>query len=180
MTALIALLAGENLVATTLAPLLLVGALLGKWLYYSWLDRGDESSPTIQTATGLSRAAVRLLDLGHTADNFTTREFGFSLEPRVRRQVRTAVLGGLTASALLLTVQLVQSIVSLTAIASIVTILSMFAERWLFFAEAKQAVMLYHGVDPEKRSATRSKRLPERLAPQVRTTPGSELEKQAR
>ncbi len=91
-----------------------------------------------------------------------------------------AVLGGLTASALPLSVQLVQSIVSLTAISSIVTILSIFAERWLFFAEAKQAVMLYHGVDPETRSATRSKRLPERLAPQVRTTLGSKLEKQAR
>ncbi len=50
---LLALLAGENLVATTLAPLLLVSALLAKWLYYSWLDSGDAPGPTIQTATGL-------------------------------------------------------------------------------------------------------------------------------
>ncbi len=177
---LVALLAGENLVATTLAPLLLVSALLAKWLYYSWLDSGDSPGPTIQTATGLSRAAVRLLDLGHTADNFTTREFGFSVKRRVRRRARTVVLGGLTASTLLLSVQLVQSMVWLTATASLVTILSIFAERWLFFAEAKQAVMLYHGVDLETRSATRSQRLPKRLAPQVGTRLGSKLEEQAR
>ena len=177
---LVAYLAGEHLVETTLAPLLLVGAVLGKWVYYSWLDRGDTSSPAIQNATGLSRAAVRLLDLGHTAENFTTREFGFELKPRVRRQARLAVLGGLTASALMLSTQLLHSIVFLTGLATIMTILSIFAERWLFFAEAKQAVMLYHRVEREKRNVAGSDKTPGRLAPQVRSRLGSKLEKQAR
>ena len=49
-----------------------------KAIYYFWI-RDPGLSPTINTATGLTRAKVKLLDTGHTHGTFLTQEFGYQL-----------------------------------------------------------------------------------------------------
>ena len=49
-----------------------------KAIYYFWIG-SPSLSPTINTATGLTRAGVKLLDTGHTHGTFLTQEFGFQL-----------------------------------------------------------------------------------------------------
>ncbi len=49
-----------------------------KAIYYFWI-RSPGLTPTINTATGLTRAKVKLLDTGHTHGTFLTQEFGFQI-----------------------------------------------------------------------------------------------------
>jgi DMSO reductase anchor subunit len=140
-------------------PLLIIVALLGKWLYVAWIDRDDNVRSTTQTATGLSRTAVRLLDLGHTAENFTTREFGYGASMRARQGARLVVYAGLIGAAVLFSAFDSTSAFLTLPLAAVATAIAVFAERWLFFVEAKQAVMLYHGRAHERpRQSTRTPR----------------------
>ncbi|MDZ7747649.1 MAG: DmsC/YnfH family molybdoenzyme membrane anchor subunit [Halofilum sp. (in: g-proteobacteria)] len=71
-------LAGELGGVTAGATLgLLVAAALVKGVYYGWIAR--PAGPTINTATGMTRAQVRLLDSGHSHGTFLTHEFGNQL-----------------------------------------------------------------------------------------------------
>lgn len=150
---LVALLAEEPLPTHGLAPILLVVALFGKWALYARTGQGDRPSSTIQTATGLSRAAVPLLDLGHTADTFTTRELDYRATPQTRRQARLAVFGGLAAGTLLMVAPGLQSNALWVTFAVALVMMRIFTERWLFFVEAEQVVVLYHEVKINHRSA---------------------------
>lgn len=129
-----------------ITPLLIIVALLGKWLYFSWIDRDDNPGATMQTATGLSHAAVRLLDLGHTAENFTTREFGYQAPHRARQGARLTLYGCFLVAAVLFSAFDSTSALTAVILATAATVVAVFAERWLFFVEARQAVMLYHGL----------------------------------
>jgi len=60
---------------------LLVFAALLKGVYYFWI-RSVAGASTIQTATGFTRAQVKLLDAGHTHGTFLTQEFGSQLARR--------------------------------------------------------------------------------------------------
>ncbi len=128
--------------AVTLA--LLAAAALVKGVYYAWIGR--PAGPTIQTATGMTRAQVRLLDAGHAHDTFLTREFGHRLQrlPSALARALVFVLGfGLPAT-------LVAGLMlGATAACGLVAVVAVFAgvflERWLFFVEARHVVNLYHG-----------------------------------
>lgn len=132
---LIAGVAGTALVAT--------GVMKG--IYYFWIDK--VSGPSIGTATGFTRAAVRLLDTGHTAGTFLTEEFGYQLDPQLRRVLRAVVFGfgfilplGLIGWAMV-----IPNPTTLAVLAVLSSLAGKGVERWLFFAEARHVVNLYHG-----------------------------------
>ena len=119
---------------------LLLGALL-KAIYYAWIARPG-MGPTINTATGLNRGTVRLLDAGHSHGNFVTQEFGFVLARDNAAMLKGTVfvLGFLIPAGLLLAGDL-----NLAGLAALCGIAGLLVERWLFFAEARHVVRLYHG-----------------------------------
>ncbi len=129
-----------------------VAALLVKLGY--WRSIADDSSaPTIERAIGVREGArppgmtvarARLFDAGHSHRTFLTDEFGFALARRHALGLRIAAvaLGFVIPGAW---------IISGTADwrvglgAALLCMMGLLAERWLFFAEARHTVRLYHG-----------------------------------
>ncbi|WP_020558138.1 dimethyl sulfoxide reductase anchor subunit family protein [Thiofilum flexile] len=124
--------------------LLALGAMT-KAIYYFWIR--TVIGPTINTATGFTQGKVRLLDTGHTAGTFLTREFSYQAQHSLLTQLRIVVfaLGFVLPIALLAFMILAWS----SGWVALVGVFAMFAgitaERWLFFAEARHVVNLYHG-----------------------------------
>jgi len=120
---------------------LLMLALAGKMVY--WLEVGLPDSHTISTATGFRMATVRLLDVGHTAGTFLTREFGYSVSrPMLVLLKSVALLLGFVVPAALVAQG---HGVTVAWIALALGVAGALVERWLFFAEAQHVVRLYHG-----------------------------------
>ncbi len=122
---------------------LLVAAAALKAIYYFWIANPGTGS-TIQTATGFTRGNVRLLDTGHTHGTFLTQEFGFQIARKYALLLKSFVfLMGFLVPALMLTLG---EDINLAIYAAVATaLLGMVVERWLFFAEARHVVNLYHG-----------------------------------
>jgi DMSO reductase anchor subunit len=130
--------AQTGLVFVTL--LALASTALCKLAYWMRAARMDGS--TVQDALGLQSAAqIKLLDAGHTHRTFLTDEFIFRMA-RAHVQTLTVMfwLAGLLLPAWLM-VWFPQA--ALTAACS--CLLGLLAERWLFFAQARHTVQLYHG-----------------------------------
>lgn len=124
--------------------LLFIGLVM-KAIYYVWIT--PPSGSTINTATGLTNATVRLLDVGHTAGNFLTEEFGYNLLPRLRTMLRIVVfIFCFIVPALILAGVLGGYCEELCVVfALLLSVAGMLVERWLFFAEACHVINLYHG-----------------------------------
>ncbi len=127
---------------------LIVIAAIAKIVYFFWI--GAPAGPTINTATSFTRSMVRLLDVGHTAGTFLTDEFGYQVARLKLITLRWLVL--LFAFTLpILVFWMAAEIISETAIFAIAlasAFVGIFMERWLFFAEARHVVNLYHGTQP--------------------------------
>ncbi|MHB1352968.1 MAG: dimethyl sulfoxide reductase anchor subunit family protein [Thiobacillus sp.] len=117
-----------------------------KAIYYFWI-RSPGLTPTINTATGLTRAKVKLLDTGHTHGTFLTQEFGFKLARRKAGLLKVVVfaLGFGLPGVMLVWVFEQQGGPAAAAVAAMAGIAGAAVERWLFFAEARHVVNLYHG-----------------------------------
>ena len=158
-----AVLRGHGLVATSLATLALVlfaAAALAKLEYWRFI-RGDERALTIEQAIGVSHGvrpqpiprqrsathsvmAARLLDTGHSRDTFLTREFVVSFTRRGRTLAQVIMWTfGFGLPAIWLTWGLARWQGAM--IATLACMIGMLAERWLFFADARHTVRLYHG-----------------------------------
>jgi DMSO reductase anchor subunit len=107
---------------------------------------------TPETATGLGHIGrVRLFEKPHGNDNYLTREMGF----RVARKhadklfVIAIVAGGIVPALLALALILFGGqgplAVIMAALAVLIHAFGVLVERWLFFAEARHAVMNYYG-----------------------------------
>ena len=117
-----------------------------KAIYYFWIG-SPSVSPTINTATGFTRAGVKLLDTGHTHGTFLTQEFGFQIARQKAGLLRIAVfVVGFGVPGLML-ISIFQQPEGLwaAAVALFAVMLGTSVERWLFFAEARHVVNLYHG-----------------------------------
>ena len=128
----------------SVALVLLAGGAVIKAVYYRWVAR--PAGPTIQSATGMTRAQVRLLDAGHSHGTFLTREFGHRLRRLPSWMLRGAVfvLGfGVPAICVAASMQGGSAIWAVLAVAAALT--GTLIERWLFFVEAQHVVNLYHG-----------------------------------
>lgn len=117
-----------------------------KAIYYFWI-RSPGLSPTINTATGITRAKVKLLDTGHTHGTFLTQEFGFQIARQHASLLKGIVfaVGFVVPGLMLVWVSGQQGGPIAAIIAAVAGIAGAAVERWLFFAEARHVVNLYHG-----------------------------------
>lgn len=132
-------------VVAGLSVALLAIAAISKAIYYFWVR--TVTGPTINTATGFTRAQVRLLDTGHTAGTFLTDEFAYFAPAKLLLALRVTVfVAGFLIPLFFLGLILLgmpAKVLALLAVLSSFT--GMGAERWLFFAEARHVIRLYHG-----------------------------------
>ncbi len=146
LTAILAMTKGAALVASaTLALIALVGAGVGKLIYYFWI--GQPAGPTINTATGFTRAAVRLFESGESTGSFLNKEFGFQAPSGLIAKLRLAVYGlGFVLPIVLSGLLLRQDGgVGIALVAVLCAFAGVSVERWLFFAEARHVVNLFYG-----------------------------------
>lgn len=127
-----------------LALLLLVIAAVSKGIYYFWI--GAPRGSTINTAVGQTRAQVKLLESGQSGPSFLDKEFRYQASGGQLMRMRWLVgLAGFGVPLALLAVGINGAAlpISLLAVASMLA--GLFAERWLFFAEARHVVNLFYG-----------------------------------
>jgi sulfite dehydrogenase (quinone) subunit SoeC len=128
-----------------------LAALAAKLAYWRSV-RGDAGTLTIERAIGVREGArppgvtvaqARLLDAGHSHGTFLTNEFGFTLARRHATALRVLALAlGFGAPAAWI---LADARDTGLVLAASFCIMGLLAERWLFFAEARHTVRLYHG-----------------------------------
>lgn len=141
-----------------LVAILAILATIAAWLTKRrWRSDGKALAPlsTPETATGLGAIGrVRLFERPHINDNYLTREMGFQVARKHADKLFAIaiLLGGLVSTVLVLLAALAASAMGpgLTAfLAALLAVLAhyagLFIERWLFFAEARHAVMNYYG-----------------------------------
>lgn len=146
------LLLGAVIAGLELMPYVAMSALIVsiaavlKAIYYFWI-RSPGLTPTINTATGLTRAKVKLLDTGHTHGTFLTQEFGYQLARKRASLIKVLVfvVGFAVPGVMLVWILNQQGVQAAAAVAAIAGLLGAAMERWLFFAEARHVVNLYHG-----------------------------------
>jgi len=138
-----------------LAAVLGVAALVAKLGYWRHgaADRGGKSVLTIEQAIGVpqgvrppgvSVAQARLFDAGHTQRTFLTDEFVFRLARQHAQAVRAAALA-LGFGIPLLWLATGPRHWAAAASVALLALVGLLAERWLFFADARHTVRLYHG-----------------------------------
>ena len=128
-----------------------LAAKLGYWRHAS--DGGGKSSLTLEQAIGvpqgvrppgISVAQARLFDAGHTQRTFLTDEFVFRLARQHAQAVRGAALA-LGFGIPLLWLATGPRHWAAAASVAVLALAGLLAERWLFFADARHTVRLYHG-----------------------------------
>ena len=124
----------------SLALLLVLLGAISKLIYLFWI--GKPAGSTINTATGFTQAKVRLLDAGHTADTFLNNEFGYEAgaDKLLRLRFVMVVLAFIVPFVLL-----TLNLAALAVLAAFIALAGLLVERWLFFAEARHVVRLFHG-----------------------------------
>lgn len=119
-------------------------AFLIKMRYFMMIGKPD--GLTINSATGFSQARVRLLDAGHNAETFLTKEFVFDAGALKLLKLRwLMVILAFLVPLILVSLVCVFNVFVLAYLAMISVYAGLFVERWLFFAEARHVVRLYHG-----------------------------------
>ena len=138
----------EQIVQVAFAVIGLSAALVLKLAYWRSVDSAGRSC-TIENATGLGHlGSVRQLEAPHTAENYLMKEMGYRIgrkhAAKLRRIVVLAFGGGIVFC--LLTTVLPSPLATPAAILAVIWVaIGAVVERWLFFAEAEHAVMLYYG-----------------------------------
>lgn len=140
---------------TVILPLLAVLVLVAAWAAkIRWRAHMRAMVPlsTSESATGLGHIGhVRLLERPHITENYLTREMGFRIARKHAGKLwRLAILAGGIVPAILLALLVATGAsgafaVLVAAVAVLFHYAGMFTERWLFFAEARHAVMNYYG-----------------------------------
>jgi len=131
-----------------IAILLLAAAWATKIQWRKRLAEPPLSTP--ETATGLGHLGkVRLFERPHTNENYLMREMGFRVaRNHADKLFRIALVTGGAIPVLLLLVSLLLgqgAAAVVLALAVLSHALGVLVERWLFFAEARHAVMNYYG-----------------------------------
>ncbi len=126
-------------------------ALAAAWtVKIAWRNRLRNMTPlsTPESATGLGEIGhVRLLERPHVTENYLTREMGYRVARKhADKLAAIAVIVGGVVPALLLLAAMVAASAAMTLVALALAghVVGMLTERWLFFAEARHAVMNYY------------------------------------
>jgi sulfite dehydrogenase (quinone) subunit SoeC len=145
---------GEAVSWAWLAAVLGVAALVAKLGYWHHASvRGGKSGLTLEQAIGvpqgfrppgISVAQARLFDAGHTQRTILTDEFVFRLARQHAQAVRGAALA-LGFGIPLLWLATGPRHWAAAASVALLALVGLLAERWLFFADARHTVRLYHG-----------------------------------
>jgi DMSO reductase anchor subunit len=131
--------AASDVLKNVALTLLCVGVVV-KVIYFFWI--GKPSGSSIKTATGFTQASVRLLDQGHSSNGFLNNEFGYTVGANKLLRIRfLAVSVAFFLPMLLICLGGPFALV----VATLVMLAGLLAERWLFFAEARHVVRLFHG-----------------------------------
>jgi DMSO reductase anchor subunit len=131
---------------------LVQAAIVAAWLlkrgYWRFVDT-EQGAATIESATGLGHLGkVRLLEPPNTSENYLQREMGYHIARRHAAKLRrlTVMLAFVIPLVLALVSALVPGLAAAAAFLAVPCVaLGVVIERWLFFAEARHAVMLYYG-----------------------------------
>jgi sulfite dehydrogenase (quinone) subunit SoeC len=125
-----------------LAVVAIAATLVLKFVYWRSIDSIPRTHTTGE-ATGLGKD-VRMWELPHTNQNFIQKEMGFVVARKHALKLRRLVFALLLIALLIM---LATTVVTphLSALAAVATLAAAIVERWLFFAEAEHAVMLYYG-----------------------------------
>lgn len=142
----------------TLSPTLAlatIAALVAAWIVKTvWRNRmlNEPEISTPESATGLgSIGKVNLLERPHITGNYLTREMGFRVARKhASKLAMLSLLSGCVLPVVLIVVALLAPLsppaqVSLVVLALGAHAVGAITERWLFFAEARHAVMNYYG-----------------------------------
>jgi DMSO reductase anchor subunit len=135
----------------SIAGIVLLAAAWGAKIVWWQRLRTLASLSTPESATGLGFIGrVRLFERPHINDNYLTREMGFRVARKHADKLSrlAAIFGGLVPAAILLLVAIAgQGVLALILQLAAVLLfaLGVAVERWLFFAEARHAVMNYYG-----------------------------------
>lgn len=119
----------------------------------AWTKRAEGATlasvgATVEAATGLGDIGrARLFEAPHTGSNYLMKEMVFEVGRRRARAIRrvAAALGAGLPALLLLLALATDASAALLIVAAVSALLGLFAERWLFFAEAQHAVAAYYG-----------------------------------
>jgi DMSO reductase anchor subunit len=142
---------GQTVLLSLLAVLFIIGAWAAK---ARWRERMRAMMPlsTPESATGLGNIGhVRLLERPHATENYLTNEMGFKVARKHAEKLwRIALMaGGIVPAILLVALVLFGTGHGFSTFVAALAVLSFYAgmlvERWLFFAEARHAVMNYYG-----------------------------------
>jgi DMSO reductase anchor subunit len=129
-------------VAIVLVALALAGAT--KWLYFRKFTAPGAGGHSAASAIGMTAAQARLLDAGHTHGTFLTHEFLFQLGRERSRQLRALFfMLSLAVPALVIALGLGEPMI--LGATALLCLTGLIIERWLFFAEARHVVRLFHG-----------------------------------
>jgi DMSO reductase anchor subunit len=136
----------DTLPFIALSALIVSVAAVLKAIYYFWIA-SPGLGPTINTATGLTRAKVKILDTGHTHGTFLTQEFGFVIARQKAGLLKALVFlfSFIVPGLLMVWIFNEQAGQTAAIVAALTGLVGTAVERWLFFAEARHVVNLYHG-----------------------------------
>ena len=110
----------------------------------AWWQRPRTNNSTPETATGLGKLGkVRMIMPPHTEENWLQHEMGFQIARKHRNRLKPITLILATALPITIIITSPTSAPTLT-LATILHLIGVATERWLFFAEAKHSVMLYY------------------------------------
>jgi DMSO reductase anchor subunit len=107
----------------------------------------ESSLSSVSSATGLGEIGkVRLLDRPHTGPNYLTKEMVHIIGRKHASRLRMIALLIGAVLPLVITILIYLNILphGVMFVAAIFMIAGLFAERWLFFAEAEHSVSLYY------------------------------------
>jgi len=140
---------GDRAADGRLVLLLALTAAVAVAKFAYWRRTATAVAVTPEDATGLGRIGrVRQLEAPHVTENYLTREMGFRVARAHAGRLRgVAVVVGMALPAALALVALAAPAAgpALLTLAAALALLGAVAERWLFFAEARHAVMSFYG-----------------------------------
>lgn len=129
-------------VAARIAVVLLVAGAALKLAYFARFADGGAATPGTAAAFNFHAGRTRMLDVGHSHPTFLTDEFGF----RIAREQATLLKLAVFVAGFVLPFVLLVLAPSLANWAAGLCLAGLLVERWLFFAEARHVVRLYHGM----------------------------------
>lgn len=127
--------------------MLAVAMVVLKRRYWRDIDRGAMPA-TRASALGLpANRVATVFERPHTEANYLTREMGYVLARKHSRKLRRLALvlfGAVPVAGCAITLLHPGFAPLVLGVAALAAVLGAMVERWLFFAEAKHAVMLYY------------------------------------